>query len=161
MDQYFPEEKLTEVRGNIQILLGLNIIQYHPVPIQSCVCVGKCVGGFVSTDQLDLAKVNFTQVTGSLDNFFNSESLGVSCTPNCGSCRCGNCALGSSQNSTKEQKELELIEKGLSIDDCVWTVKYPWVKEPKALPNNRHYAEQLLYSTERRLLRNDKQAKVY
>ena len=48
-----------------------------------------------------------------------------------GNCKCGNCPLGAEECSIKEQKVIETIDKGLKLEDSVWTTTYPWVKYPK------------------------------
>ena len=70
--------------------------------------------------------------------------MGKSCTPKCGNCRCGNCPLSTADFSIKDQKEIELTDKGLKLEDGVRTATYPWVKDPKYHPNNKTLAETLL-----------------
>ena len=66
-----------------------------------------------------------------------------------------------SEFSIKYQNEIELIDKGLKLEDGVWTATYPWVKDPKYLPNKQLFAEKLLIGTEKRLFKNPKDGKVY
>ena len=87
--------------------------------------------------------------------------MGVSCTPKCGNCKCGNCPLGAADFSIKDQKEIEMIDKGLKLEDGVWTATYPWVNDHKYLPNNKPFAEKFLIGTEKGLLKNPEHAKVY
>ena len=117
----------------------MNIAQYHPVPVESQDSLvlsknvfGFCVGGTLSDGHCDtFPKVNISFTEVNLSDFCGTENMGVSCTPKCGNCKCGNCLLGTAEFSNKNQKEIELIEKGLKLEYCVWTTTYPWVKDHK------------------------------
>ena len=87
--------------------------------------------------------------------------MGVECTPKCGNCRCGKCAPGSAHLSLEEERELELIKQGLVLNDNVWVAKYPWIKDPTSLPNNRSAVYRRLLSTERRLSKHPTHARIY
>lgn len=90
-----------------------------------------------------------------LEYFFSIERLGISCSPKCSGCKCGNCAYGNKDYSLKEEREMELIKKGLQYDDesKQWTVCYPWVKDPSNLPNNVSSAIARLNASEKKLLK--------
>lgn len=90
-----------------------------------------------------------------LDHFFDVESLGVSCVPKCGGCKCGKCSLGNSDYTIQEEKELAIIERGLRYDEnsLQWTVTYPWIKDPNNLPNNVSVTIARMKSTEKRLIK--------
>ena len=92
-------------------------------------------------------------IKSTLDSFFNVERLGTHCIPRCGGCKCGKCQTGDGIYTIAEQRELELIEKGLKYDanDKQWIVSYPWIKDPNDLPNNYDGALARMKSTERRL----------
>ena len=53
----------------------------------------------------------------------------------------------------KEEKELALIEKNLHYDQEAkrWIAEYPWIRDPKDLPDNKKVLFAKLISTERRL----------
>ena len=72
---------------------------------------------------------------GSIERFFEIESLGTNCNPKCGSCICGTCQPGGKNMSIQEEEELRQIEENISFDKEVgrWTAKYPWIKDPKLL----------------------------
>ena len=53
------------------------------------------------------------------------------------------------------------IEDGLSLVDGVWTVIYPWKRDPKDLPDNKPMAFAVLRSTEKRLLKNSERGELY
>lgn len=63
----------------------------------------------------------------------------------------------------KEEKELALIEKNLHCDQEAqrWIAEYPWIRDPKDLPDNIKAAFAKLISTERRLAKNSEHGKVY
>ena len=95
--------------------------------------------------------------------FTLSEALGVQCKPRRGGCTCGKCSLGAKDYTIQEERELELIERNLTLnsEDNTWTVEYPWIKTPNSLPDNRKVAIAKLAATERRLGKNADNAKVY
>ena len=87
----------------------------------------------------------------SIESFFDTEALGVECTPKCGSCRCGRCPIGGKSYTLKEQRELRLIEEGLKHKDDHRGAQYPWIRDPKQLPDNKEFASRKLKATEKRL----------
>ena len=103
----------------------------------------------------------FQEIKSSvLDKFFTLEQMGVSCTPKCGSCRCGRCPVGGKDFTIKEEKELQLISKGLIHKGDHWEASYPWCKDPKLLPNNREIVLKMLESTEKRLSKDPVKANI-
>ena len=115
----------------------------------------------------DLNNITFScnaSIKDELGKFFTIESMGVSGEPKCGSCRCGNCISGNQNCSLKEERELMIIQQGLSYDHInqKWSCKYPWIKDPYCLPNNYSQAKAMLCSTEKRLMkRGDEYCKAY
>ena len=67
-------------------------------------------------------------------NYFKQENIGVDCTPKCGSCQCGTCAVGGKILSIKEEKEYEVIRGNLEYDAVgtesdpgpYWRSNLPW-----------------------------------
>ncbi len=88
-----------------------------------------------------------------IKEFFTVEYLGTECSPRCGGCRCGKCAVCNGNYSIKEERELVLIEEGLlyNVEKIEWSAKFPCIKDPKLLQNNVSAAVARLNSTERRL----------
>lgn len=99
----------------------------------------------------------------SLDKFFSLDNVGTECTPKCVRCLCKGCPVNG-KHTMEEERELDLIEKGLSYDEkCKrWIAAYPWIKDPYKLPNNVKAAMARLLSTEKRLHRLGKEySRVY
>lgn len=89
------------------------------------------------------------------------DSIGAACEPKCGGCRCGNCQPGGKEMTLAEEKEVEIIKKGLTYvmsDDHSdlphWDTEYPWTEDPSSLPNNRGAVEATFRRTEKRLERD-------
>ena len=61
----------------------------------------------------------------------------------------------------KEERELSLIKRGLTLNGNTWEAIYPWTKEPTELPDNYGVALAMLTSTEKRLLKRPKIAMLY
>lgn len=76
----------------------------------------------------------------------------VDCSPQCGGCRCGKCSLNGNL-TLKEHREAKLIEEGLHYDESNerWVAEYPWIRDPRELPNNYSVVFARLLSTEHRL----------
>ncbi|XP_071136608.1 uncharacterized protein [Mytilus edulis] len=87
--------------------------------------------------------------------FKEKKSLGTQCNPKCGNCKCGKCPIGNGNYTIAEERELNMIRKGLQYDkdEKRWTVTYPWIRESAELPNNIGAANHRLESTEKRLQR--------
>ena len=81
------------------------------------------------------------------------EQLGISVSPKCGGCKCGRCMIDGKNCSIQEDREIRMIESGLTFNEIEkrWTITFPWIKDPKQLPNNYTAALARLKSTERRL----------
>ena len=153
--------------GSVAMLIGMNYASLQPQCEQLIEnlalygnCFGKCiVGSHHMLEGQNVTKINQCQVssgnTSILERFFTMEQMGVSCTPQCGSCRCGKCPTGGKDYTIKEGHELRLIEEGL-----YWLAHYPWHKEPMLLPNNRSIAYKMLQSTERNLSKDPARAEI-
>lgn len=90
----------------------------------------------------------------SLNKFFSLDSVGAECTPKCVRCLCKGCPING-KYTMEEERELKLIEKGLSYDEKGkrWVAAYPWIRDPFKFPDNAKAAMARLRSTERRLHR--------
>ncbi|KAB5567602.1 hypothetical protein PHYPO_G00234660 [Pangasianodon hypophthalmus] len=86
------------------------------------------------------------------------DSIGAACEPKCGGCRCGNCQPGGKEMTLSEERELEIIRKGLTYvkadahsSEPHWDTKYPWIEDPVSLPDNRSAVEATFLRTEKQL----------
>ena len=158
-------DEIIRPSGEVDVLIGYDYAGWHPIPerISGHLMIlnnifGKCVGGRCSSIVENIEKsnfttssVNFTQSNGSLEQFMSIESLGVQCDPKCGGCKCGTCPIGGKQYTLKEERELKMIEANLEFKGTYWITGYPWLMDPKLLPDNYAYALKRLEATERRL----------
>lgn len=166
---------VTRPKGAVDVLIGYDYAGFHPVKERNVEHLmllknrfGRCIGGTHPSIREKNHKSAFDACANHLkavkiDDFYNIERLGVSCTPRCGGCKCGKCAPGTSDYTLKEERELHLIEKGLEFNEqekC-WIAEYPWIRDPHDLPDNKRAAFGRLLSTERRLLRNPEHSRVY
>lgn len=74
--------------------------------------------------------------TTNLDflDWWKWDSIGAACEPKCGGCRCGNCQPGGKEMTHAEERELEVVRKGLTYvtgdhhsKDPHWHASYPWL----------------------------------
>ena len=63
----------------------------------------------------------------------------------------------------KDEQKYNLIERNLVYDhtEKKWRTSYPWIREPKLLPNNRCIAVATVKPTETLLSRNKNHAQLY
>jgi hypothetical protein len=156
--------------GEIEMLIGYEYAGFHPEKVDSKGHLlllqnkfGKCLGGAhqMVKEKTRVIVQNVQISYASIAEFFSNESLGVSCTPKCGGCRCGECPVGSKQYTLQQERELALIEEGLSHTNDKWTSRYPWIRDPNELPDNYTAAFSMLKSLERRLTKNEKHLQIY
>ena len=158
----------------IDLLIGMQYAGYHPVRRQAVGHLlllenqfGLIIAGshpkVMEKTQILVKHAVVLHALGSIERFFEIESLGTNCNPKCGSCICGTCQPGGKNMSIQEEEELRQIEENISFNKEVgrWTAKYPWIKDPKLLADNRIVAMATLRSTENRLMRNPENAYLY
>ena len=161
-----PKE-IQRPKGEIDALIGFNYASLHPTMVQSSDNLilmenrfGKCLAGshykIKETRKLVANYVEIYHVMHNEESFLNIEEMGIQCFPLCGNCSCKKCALGSKGMSIKEEREQNLINKGLSYNEKehFFVSIYPWVKDPKELPDNYYLAKKMLESTEKSLTRD-------
>ena len=174
-----PSEISRPQKGEIDLLIGQQYAAFHPARVEASghLLLMKNQFGLVVTGSHPLVKKSTTisesclqvrnamvmHATGTIESFFEMESLGVMCEPRCGGCKCGRCQPGAKDMSLQEEREYQMIEEGLSFDKAKgrWIAKYPWVVPPEKLPNNRCVALAILRSTEKRLAKDPEHAIVY
>ena len=172
----FDDDALSEINrpcGEIHVLIGFEYAGYHPLRITCKKHLllmknqfGTCLGGYhpnLFEEDVKVIKHAYIHYARGIDieDFYDTEGLGIQCTPRCGSCRCGKCPVGAKNYTIQEERELQLIEDGLVRHTGYWEAKYPWIKDPSLIGNNYHVALSMLKSTERRLLKDRSHAETY
>ena len=121
-------------------------------------CPGRSCGG-VSTVAVSNAEVM---------EWMRWDSIGAACEPLCGNCQCGKCPPGGKNMSLAEERDLEVIKKGLTFkvsdehsDKSHWDASYPWKEDPSTLPNNRNAVKATFLRSEARLERNQEWKDTY
>lgn len=166
------DEEVKRPDGEIEMLIGFEYAGFHPEKVKAIDHLlllenkfGRCIGGthelLQEKTQLFVQDVQVSHVNVKLEEFFDAETMGVSCVPKCGNCKCGHCPVGGKQYTLQEERELAMIDKGLDLVDGTWQATYPWQKDPKSLPDNFVAASAMLRSTEKRLMKNDELASKY
>ena len=82
--------------------------------------------------------------------------MGIVYPPNC-----HKCVRASSNLTLKEARGLALIDQNLTFVEDHFEAKYPWIKDPKLLPNNYSVALKRLQTLEKRLSKDPKTCDVY
>ena len=109
----FPNARPASFRrpcGEIDILIGFEYVGFHPASIQSAKNqFGQCIGGsrpaLRETTTKLIQRVTINHIKGiNVDDFYNVESLGVQCNPQCGNCRCGKCPIGGKNSPLKKRE---------------------------------------------------------
>ena len=167
-----PEE-IRRPEGEVDVLIGLEYAGFHPDKekiVDHLVLFrnrfGACLGGthrrLTERTEKVIHDVEVAHIKAAkIDDFYENESLGISCQPKCGSCKCGECPVGGKQYTLQQERELAMIECNLRLEDGAWHVGYPWKRSPEELPNNYHSALGMLKSTEKRLSKDEELAKMY
>jgi len=98
-----------------------------------------------------------------ISQFIEGENLGTELAVKCGGCKCNKCPIPGHSYSFKEEQELQLIRSGLSYDkeNHHWITTYPWITDPKNLPDNYSSAFATLRSTEKTLRKDPQWAETY
>ncbi|CAC5368503.1 unnamed protein product [Mytilus coruscus] len=65
----------------------------------------------------DIHVLDRDSIKDKLDSLFDIEGPGKQTTLKCGSCKCGKCAIGQSQHSIREERELHIIKSGMTHDE--------------------------------------------
>ena len=95
--------------------------------------------------------------------FIQGEELGTEVQPKCGGCKCSKCPITGHTFSFHEEQELSMIRSNLSYDPSNkrWITKYPWLIDPRCLPDNFNSALATLRNTEKVLKRDSNWAITY
>ena len=160
--------------GPVDLLMGFSYAAYHPVKVESnghLLLMENMFGHLIAGSHPDISEGTrrlvkhavVLRIETSIETFHSIESLGVSCTPSCGGCKCGKCHAGGKSMTLEEEKEYNMIHERLRFDGGTgrWMAPYPWIKDSSCLPWNRPFAYATLQSTEKRLAKNKLYANTY
>ena len=181
---HVPEEVFVRNQSKpVDILMGNNFLGLHPDGGQGRDCVGDMKvyqsqfgNGWVlagthpdirpSSSQLTSAASNLARifkcevVPELLPSFWEGDCLGVLPPKRCGKClRCTECSDQGLVHSRKEQDELEMLRKGVTLENGQLYVKYPFVRDPHCLPNNRAAVIKMAEKQEKRMIKSGHLAK--
>ena len=91
-------------------------------------------------------------------NFFEMEELATVVPKRCSSCNgCTKCSDKNYELSKRERRELQLIRENMVLDkeNKRLNFKYPLIKDPSVLKDNRMQAIAMATALEKRLKKND------
>ena len=154
-----PEEEIAYAGDNLSVMkgkLGTCLVGTHPLLKESTEIQGEVPRTLhASKHRAATCHITLKQHPAFSENFIVGEELGTSINPKCGSCKCGKCPIPGHDLSFREEQELLMIRSNLKHDSTqkVWTTSYPWIKDPKELPDNYQSAMGTLKGTERSLLK--------
>ena len=165
-----PKEELSKVGENLSIMkgqLGVCLVGTHPLLKESDLIQGEVPRTLHLTEHR--VSTHHTSLRGEhpafsmAETFIAGEELGTECSPKCGACKCGKCPIPGHDLSFREEQELLMIRSNLVHDPFlkVWTTSYPWIKDPKTLPDNYSSAFSTMMSTERSLRKDPSWAESY
>ena len=167
-------------RKEVDILMGNNFLGLHPnggtgrdaiddlVALQSNFGLGWVIAGshpkllpgthLLSPSALHLARINKCVVAPELlPSFWEGECLGVQSPKRCGRClRCKDCTDPALVHSRKDQDDLEMIRRGVKLENGKLQVSYHFSRDPHCLPNNRSTVIKMAQRQESKLLRTGK-----
>ena len=126
-------------------------VVFHPDAVKKGHSV---VGELVYRDVSKRKVVNQVSRLRHEFNFLECEEMSVSQPRRCGSCStCKNCSVRSQEMTRREQEELALIENNIHVDVEKKMVffKYPLIKDPALLSDNRSQAKAMAFGQEKRL----------
>ena len=146
----------------IDILIGINYPTFHAgeTNVKNGLAARKSPLGWVifgvksQRSPPEVKQVLHVRFAPPLDlsDFWTTESMGVSVSP---------CTCEAAKMSPQERTEMKIMEESCSLEDNTWTMKYPWKRDPKELPDNYIHVVRRMESTERRLLSQPDHAESY
>ena len=102
-------------------------------------------------------------------DFFKEENIGAECSPKCGNCQCGKCALGGKQMSLKDERDYNLFLNHMKYDKegtpedpgPYWRISYPWITPKDELVENKPAVLGVLNATAKKLEKDPTWREVY
>ena len=132
-----PKNEFHRPQGPIDILIGINYPTFHAgeTKVTNGLAARNSPLGWVmfgvksQSSRSEVKQVLHVRFAPPVDisEFWKTESMGVSVSP---------CTCEAAKMSPQERAEMKLIEESCSLEDNKWTVKYPWKKDSKELPDN-------------------------
>jgi hypothetical protein len=95
----------------------------------------------------------------SVNDFWEGENLGIAPPRRCDPCiKCTTCSSRNEQMTWQENKELKMIEEGLTYlpNEERWVAQYPVIGELKDLPDNYNLAVKVNKALKQRLVKTGK-----
>ena len=127
-------------------------------------CLVKKLQGATSAVTLRAAAKSVSVVSSlkserDLLDYFKEDAIGVDVKPECGGCRCGQCALGAKPMSLEQERKLEQFKQNLKYepegvpDDPgpYWRTSLPWTRDRESLPDNYKAVYATMKRTEKKL----------
>ena len=68
-------------------------------------------------NQISNANTYLSRGDGEFLNYFREEQIRISCKPECGSCLCGKCGLGTKAVSIKEEREYRQLRENMFYNE--------------------------------------------
>ena len=145
----------------LDILVGLNFLGLHPEggqnknkvdnlrALKSEFSNGWVIAGShpnlkptriqLSTQAIQMATIKRVEVVpAAYKDFMDIEKLGVESPKRCQKCKmCKFCSDDGLMLSCQEEEELKLIEDGVTVKDGKTHIRYPFIKDPYLLQDNR------------------------
>ncbi|XP_067939577.1 uncharacterized protein [Watersipora subatra] len=164
---HHPKVEIDKAGSHLSLMEGTfgNCLQgSHPLlqqlPVVSNLIGSSCVEGDLPIQQSAQTCLTRAEMN-TVEKFIHCEEMVTEIQPRCGSCKCGKCPIRGHTYSFREQQEVEIIRSNLSYDPKLeaWVTKYPWLIDPKLLPDNYRAVFATLRSTEKSLLKRGEQWK--
>ena len=161
-----PKKELAKAGNNLSIMegqLGSCIVGTHPElkehTLRSDKMPKELHGSYARTHHASVIHPAFNPPV----TFFKGEDLATEVNPKCGGCKCGKCPIPGHTLSFREEQELGEIRDNLEYnpEEKCWVTSYPWIVNPKVLPDNEHIAKAVLVKTEKTLIKDKDWADSY
>ncbi|XP_068711775.1 uncharacterized protein [Montipora foliosa] len=155
------KEKIYRGSGPVDLLIGIDHAQMHTGETRQSEHLvarnsplGWVVFGATTSKNQETSRIFLVSYTVPVDlsEFWSTESMGVAVKP---------CVCSADKLTQSEREETRMIQNSCKKVGNQWMIPYPWKTDPKFLPNNRSQAMKKLETTERRLMKNQANAKAY
>ena len=147
-------------------------LDFEP-PVKSCpvrvVEVCRAQAQTLRTAVTSATRVSSAKTEKEFLDYFKEESIGVSCVPSCGGCKCGQCPTGAKSMSLKDERAYERFKNNLTYQEHgtkedpgpYWKTSYPWIVDKENLENNLPAVMGVMKATKRKLAKDPSWEAVY